>query len=198
LWFPVGALLLAANDDAKSPESKAPAAAEAGKAAAPADTGSADKSPAAASREESLAAVQDVINRRFKRFEQTLYKIAQPIPKNDPEWADLLIRAIGKSKEDRISQQMNELVQLLKENKQLGDAIERQGDVVGQLHALLDLLLSEDRQKELKEEQARIKKYIDEVNKIIAKEKANRADTERGAPTDDVAGQQKKIADQTD
>src|SRR4029079_5733105 len=73
---------------------------------------------------------------------------------------------------------------------------ERQGDLVTQLHSLLDLLLSEDRQKEIKEEQARIKKYIEEVNKAIAKEKANRADNERGAPLDEVAGQQKKIAEQ--
>jgi hypothetical protein len=196
LWFPVGAFLLAAADDARAPDSKAPAADN--KAAVPTDTGSADKAPAGATREESLASTQDVINRRFKRFEDTLYKIAEALRKTDPDRADLLIRAIGKSKEDRISQQMNELVQLLKENKQLGDAIERQGDVVTQLHALLDLLLSEDRQKELKEEQARIKKYIDEVNKIIAREKANRADNERGAPAEEVAGQQKKIADQTE
>lgn len=150
------------------------------------------------SRDESLDAVQEIISRRYKRFEDTLNKIAESLRKTDPERADLILRAIGKSKEDRISQQMLDLVQLLRENKQLGDAIDRQGDLVTQLHALLDLLLSEDRQKELKEEQARIKKYIEEVNKIIAREKANRADTERGAPADEVAGQQKKIADQTE
>src|SRR5262245_58079205 len=194
LWLPVGALLLAAPDE-KAPESKAadPKAAgvsDAAKEASPASAGT--------TREESLAAGQDVINRRFKRFEETLLKIAESRRKTDPDRADLLLRGSGKSKEDRISQQMNDLVQLLKENKQLGDAIERQGDVVAHLHSLLDLLLSEDRQKELKEEKARIEKYIKEVNNIIAKEKANRADTERGAPADEVAGQQKKIADQTD
>src|SRR6185503_17694518 len=114
-----------------------------------------------------------------------------------PDRAELLLRAIGKSKEDRISLQMTEVVELLRDNKQLGDAIERQGDMVTQLQALLDLLLSEDRQKELKEEQARIKRYLEELNKVIGREKANRADNERGAPADEVAGQQKKIADQT-
>lgn len=152
----------------------------------------------APTRDEPLAASQEIISRRYKRFEDTLRKIAETLRKTDPERADLLIRAIGKSTEDRISQQMLDLVQLLRENKQLGDVIDRQGELVTQLHSLLDLLLSEDRQKELKEEQARIKKYIEEVNKIIAREKANRADTERGAPADEVAGQQKKIAEQTD
>ena len=149
-----------------------------------------------ASREGPLATGQEVISRRYRRFEETLLKIAESLRKTDPERADLLFRAIGKSNGDRIGSQLNELVQLLRDNKQLGDAIDRQADVVTHMHALLDLLLSEDRQKELKEEQARIKKYIEEVNKIIAKEKANRADTERGAPADEVAGQQKKIAEQ--
>jgi hypothetical protein len=150
----------------------------------------------AAEKDEPLSSTQEMISRRFKRFEETLSKIHEALRRTDPERAELLLRAIGKSKEDRISQQMGDLVQLLRDNKQLGDAIERQGDVVTQLHALLDLLLSEDRQKELKEEQARIRKYIEELNKIIAREKGNRADNERGAPVDEVAGQQKKIADQ--
>jgi hypothetical protein len=149
-----------------------------------------------ASRDDGLSSVQEIISRRFKRFEDTLYKIAEAQRKTDPDRADLLIRAIGKSKEERISQQMLDLIQLLRENKQFGAAIERQDELVTNLHSLLDLLLSEDRQKELKEEQARIKKYIEEVNKIIAKEKANRADTERGAPTDEIAALQKKIAEQ--
>jgi hypothetical protein len=147
-------------------------------------------------KDEPLASTQEMISRRFKRFEETLSKIHEALRRTDPERAELLLRAIGKSKEDRISQQMGDLVQLLRDNKQLGDAIERQGDVVTQLHALLDLLLSEDRQKELKEEQARIRKYLEELNKIIAREKGNRADNERGAPADDVADQQKKIAEQ--
>ncbi|MGE5192117.1 MAG: hypothetical protein ACM3U2_06400 [Deltaproteobacteria bacterium] len=196
LWLPLGAIVLAAPAESAAPESKAPPAAEPGREGAPA--AAPDKAAVGAAREESLATTQDVINRRYKRFEDTLYKIAESLRKTDPDRADLLLRAIGRSKEDRIAQQMNELAQLLKENKQLGDAIDRQGEVVTQLHALLDLLLSEDRQKELKEEKARIEKYIREVNNIIAKEKANRADTERGAPADEVAGQQKKIAGQTE
>ncbi|MSR56142.1 MAG: hypothetical protein EXS05_00475 [Planctomycetaceae bacterium] len=164
---------------------------DSGKAAAGVD----DAAPLA--KEDPLSTSQEMISRRYKRFEDTLYKIAESMRKTDPDRADLLLRAIGKSKEDRIGAQMSELVQLLRDNKQLGDAIERQGDVVAQLHTLLDLLLSEDRAQELKEKQARIKKYLAELNNIIAKEKGNRADNERGAATDDVAAQQKKIADQT-
>jgi len=103
-----------------------------------------------------------------------------------------LLRAIGQGNADRISQQMIDIMQLLRDNKQLGDAIERQGDLVTQLHSLLDLLLSEDRQKELKEEQARIKNYIDEVIRPLPKRKPTAPDNERGAPVDEVAGQSKE------
>src|SRR5262249_37988314 len=147
---------------------------------------SVDGAPAAA-KDEPLSTSQEMISRRYKRFEDTLYKIHESLRKSDPDRADLLLRALGKSREDRIGQQMGDLAQLLRDNKQLGDAIERQTDVVGQLHQLLELLLSEDRSKELKEEQARLKAYIAELNKIIAREKGNRADNERGAPADEVA-----------
>lgn len=156
----------------------------------------ADDAPAAA-KDEPLFSSQEMISRRYKRFEDTLSKIYETLKKTDPERAELLLRAIGKSKEGRISTQMTDLVQVLRDNRQLGDAIERQGDLVSQLQALLDLLLSEDRQKELREEQARIKRYLEELNKIISKQKGARADNERGAPSEDVAGLQKKIADQT-
>jgi len=162
LWALPLTVLVLADEAAKSESPKK----EAAEPATPAN----DQPPAATPREDGLSSVQEIISRRFKRFEDTLYKIAEAQRKTDPDRADLLIRAIGKSKEERISQQMNDLIQLLRENKQLGDAIERQDDLVTHLHSLLDLLLSEDRQKELKEEQARIKKYIEEVNKIIAKE----------------------------
>ncbi len=190
-------LLPGAGLSAAPPATNAPVVPATEKKEEPAPSQADDKPGSSGNRDEPLSAGQDMIGRRYKRFEDTLRKIAESLRKTDPDRADLLLRAIGKSNEDRISQQMLEIMQLLKENKQLGDAIDRQGDLVTQLHSLLDLLLSEDRQKDLKEDQARIKKYIEEVNKIIAREKANRADTERGAPTDEVAGQQKKIADQT-
>jgi hypothetical protein len=173
-------LCLAASAARSAEDPPAPAAAE----------------PSAGDKPVALPTSQELISRRFKRFEDTLIKIAESMRKTDPDRAELLLRAIGKSKEDRIGSQLNELVELLQEQR-LGDAIERQGDVIVNLQALLDLLLSEDRQKELKEEQARLKKYIEELNKIIAKEKANRADNERGVAPEDVAGQQQKIADQT-
>jgi hypothetical protein len=162
----------------------------------PGDTPAGEDAPGSP-RQASLNSSQEALQRQYRRFEEGLYRIAESLRKTDPERADLLLRAIGKSKEERIVTQMNELSSLLRDKK-LGDAIERQEDLIGNLQTILDLLLSEDRQKELQEEQKRIKAYLEEVNKLIGKEKGNRADNERGVPRDDVEAQQQKIREQTE
>ena len=157
----------------------------------------ADEAAPGGAKQAGLNSSQEALQRQYRRFEEGLYRIAESLRKTDPERADLLLRAIGKSKEERIVTQMNELSALLRDKK-LGDAIEKQEDLIGNLQTILDLLLSEDRQKELQEEQKRIKAYLEEVNKLIGKEKGNRADNERGTPRDDVEAQQRKIREQTE
>ncbi len=171
-------------------EAKADPAGQAG------DSPAGDEAPGGA-KQAGLNSSQEALQRQYRRFEEGLYRIAESLRKTDPERADLLLRAIGKSKEERIVTQMNELSALLRDKK-LGDAIEKQEDLIGNLQTILDLLLSEDRQKELQEEQKRIKAYLEEVNKLIGKEKGNRADNERGTPRDDVEAQQRKIREQTE
>jgi uncharacterized spore protein YtfJ len=180
----------------QSPPAGEPAGAKAGEET-PADTGAEGAEGTEGGKPASLSGSQETLQRQYKRFEDGLYRIAEGLRKSDPERADLLLRAIGKSKEERIATQMNELSSLLRSNKQLGEAIERQEDLITNLQVILDLLLSEDRQKELQEEQKRIKAYLEEVNKLIGKEKGNRADNERGVPLDDVEAAQKKIQAQT-
>ncbi len=145
----------------------------------------------------ALSTAQDLVARRYKRFEETLKKISQTLGKTDPDRAALLMRAIGQSNREGISRQMAELVELLKQD-QLGDAVERQGELVTQLMSLLDLLSSEDRKQENAAERARIEKHLKTLNRLIAEEKDLRAATERGEPGDGLAGRQKKVAQKTD
>ena len=149
-----------------------------------------------AAGDEALLLVQDRIAARFRRFEKTLLDMAEYMRKADPERADLLIRAIGKSKEDRINQQMLRIVELL-EKDQLGDAVERQGGLVAQLQSLLTLLQSEDRRSEIEKEKARIQDLIKALNRLIGKEKDVRAATERGENPDGIAGKQENVKKET-
>ncbi len=143
-----------------------------------------------------LAETQEALALRYQRFEATLQQLQDTLRKTDPSRAELLIRAMGKSKEGRIPDQMQQLVKLLK-NDQLGDAIERQTDLAKQLQGLLELLQSEDRKDELARERDRIAGILKDLNKTIAKEMDLRAATERREDADRLAAEQEKIAKQT-
>jgi len=121
--------------------------------------------------------------------------MAEILRKQDPERADLLFRALGKSQETRVEDQMQLIYALLnKEQPQLGEAIERQEELVAQLKNLLDLLQSEDRRSEIEKEKQRLQDLLKDINKMIGKEKDIRAGTERGDDTKKLAGKQQDLS----
>ncbi len=132
------------------------------------------------------------LNRRYKQFERTLLQMAEYLRKTEPERADLLIRAIGKSKEDRVGLQMDQIMDLLK-NEQLGDAIGREQHLVANLKGLLELLQSEDRRHQLEEEKKWLESVREEVSKLSVREKELRRATEGQKKPDSLAERQSKI-----
>jgi hypothetical protein len=139
---------------------------------------------------------QASLSRRYKQFERTLLQMAEYLRKTEPERADLLIRAIGKSKEDRVSLQMDQIMDLLK-NDQLGDAIGREEHLVSNLKGLLELLQSEDRRHQLEEEKKYLESVNQEVNKLSIREKELRRATEKGGQLGRLADRQSKIGNDT-
>ncbi len=144
----------------------------------------------------SLATRQELLALRFQRFEATLLQLADYLRKTDPDRAELLIRALGKSKEARIHDQFSEVVGQL-ETGQLGDAIGGQEAIAEQMRVLLTLLQSEDRQNELLAEQQRIAGLIRDVDKLISKQTYARALTERQGAGEPSSREQSKVAEQT-
>lgn len=182
ILFTVGLMILPLVADEPADKSKTPGA---------------EPAEAAPSNDLPLITSQDVLSRRYKRFEETLMKLAEVLRKTDPDRATLLVRAIGRSREDLNYERMVRVVELLKQEK-FGDAIETQGELMSQLQGLLDLLLSEDRAKEIAAEKARLEAYIKDLNKLIGQQKDVRAATERGEPAEGLEGRQGKVAEKTD
>jgi hypothetical protein len=154
------------------------------------------ESAAAPAEGEPLSSRQEAIALRYQRFETTLLQLAEYLRKTDPDRAELLVRALGRSKETRIPDQLRVIVDLLGKD-QLGDAIDSQDHVIAQMQLVLLLLQSEDRQDELEKEKARIRDLIKGVDRIIAKETDVRSATERRSPADQLGTQQKKVGDDT-
>ncbi len=155
-----------------------------------ADTKAAEGSPPSESSPGSaLNESEASLERRYQQFERTLLQMAEYLRKTEPERADLLIRAIGRSKENRISQQMEAITQLLKK-EQFGDAIGDQQHLIGDLKGLLELLQSEDRRHQLEQEKAYYETLQKEVIKLTARERELRRATERGGKLDRLGDRQ--------
>lgn len=159
--------------------------------AAPSETAQTDAAP-----EETIASAQEGLAMRYQRFESTMLQVAEYLRKTDPERADLLVRAIGKSKESRLPDQFKLLVNLLKQD-QLGDALEEQQHVVVLMQGLLELLQSEDRKEDLEREKQRIRDLIKDVDRLIGKQGDLRSDTERKENPNGLENRQGKIAGDT-
>jgi hypothetical protein len=155
-----------------------------------------DATPAGKAEPGVLNEAEAGLSRRYKQFERTLLQMAEYLRKTEPERADLLIRAIGKSKEDRVALQMDQIMDLLK-SEQLGDAIGREEHLVSNLKGLLELLQSEDRRHQLEEEKKWLESVNQEIGKLSIREKELRRATEKGGKLGKLAERQSKIGTDT-
>ena len=171
----------------------------AGWAFSPAWSQSADApaAPSDAESQDGLTERQELVANQFKRFERTIRDLAEYMRRTDPARADLLIRAYGQSKKDQIALQMQTIIRLLEQEK-LGDAKQRQEELVGQLRQLLQLLQSEDRMSEIEKEKRRLEDLLKDLKKITARQKDIRFQTERGQPAGKIAEGQQGVSDATD
>ena len=139
----------------------------------------------------------------FAALEETLLKMARYLRKTEPERADLLVRALNKSREERLEVRLESVADLLRSDAaagltpNFGDAIEEQQKLVGGMRAVLGLLRSEDRRDEIDSEQERLKALVKDLGRLIGDQKAAEAANRRGEATRRVAGKQRDVTDRT-
>jgi hypothetical protein len=133
---------------------------------------------------------------RFDRLEMVLGRLAELSTATDPRRARVLREAIAKSREQDLAERFETIVGLL-EDERLSAATSRQTDLEQELASLLSLLLKANRDEELDSQHRRIKKYLQEVARLIRLEKGIHARTEGGDGTERLAKEQQQVADQT-
>ncbi|MCE5267811.1 MAG: hypothetical protein LLG00_07985 [Planctomycetaceae bacterium] len=170
-------------------------AAPQGNAAAPAaaDGTAKPKQPSAADK---LVQEQKNLAERYKHLEDVLLRMAELSATNDPRRAALLKKAVAQSKEQLISVRFDQLVELLGK-EQLSRALENQGDLEQDLRSLLELLMSENREKTVQAEKARIREYLKRINTLIKRQEDIQARTAGGDRAKPLADEQAKLADKT-
>ena len=141
-----------------------------------------------------LALQQSQIADRFRQLETMLLKMAEYDASSNPRRAALLRQALSQGKERQVASKLNGLVELF-QREQLQKAVDGQVSVNVDLKALLDLLLSEDRPDRLKNEQARVRGYIKQLDRIIRQQKSIQGRTEGGVDAQRLAGDQGQLAE---
>ena len=144
---------------------------------------------------DTLDKKQEALSSRYARFEKLLLQMAEYLGRTDPDRAELLMRALTRSREERISTRMDGIVEILKQedfDENFLEILEGQELLIGDLRNILELLQSEDRRSELEEETARIKGLLKDVNKLIGDQKIARATAARaGKPSDGIKSQER-------
>jgi len=145
---------------------------------------------------DKLALEEQRIADKYKHLEDVLLRMAELGAATDPRRAALLKKAVAQSKDELIAVRLDRLVELLGKD-QLSRALENQTEVDRDMHALLELLMSENRAKRVESEKARIREYLKRINGIIKQEKDIQGRTAGGDDPKRLSGEQGKVADKT-
>ena len=145
---------------------------------------------------DEMAIRQETLSDKFARMEQLMLKMAELDAATNPRRAALLKRGVAQAKNRHIRLQLDTIVGLL-QDQQFGRSSDLQQDVNGDLRALLNLLLSENRPERLQDEQARIRNYIKEIERILRQQRHIQAGTEANEGMKGLAEQQADVAERT-
>lgn len=148
----------------------------------------------------ALSESQEALAQRFAEFESMVQRMAEVMAKTDPERAMLLRNVFARSREHLLAARLKELARVLSSDE-LSDALKAQESLAAELDSLLDLLLSEDRGRRLRERRELIERLVRDVQAVQSAQRELRQQTERdasSAPAPRLGEEQKKLAERTE
>lgn len=146
------------------------------------------KKPDTPGRDEA-ALQQERLRKQYSEFEQALLRLAQRLERStkpeDLTRAKTLKEAIRKSSDENITTKFDKLVATLKASKavdlqDIKEAMDQSQELSQGLRAILALLLSDNRDEQLKAERENLKQLLARLDKVIRDQKVARAQTEGG------------------
>jgi hypothetical protein len=156
---------------------------------------------------EDAANQQERLKRQFDDFKQSLLRLAQRL-ENSPKQEDKdksknLKEAIKKASEEGVDSKFGTLVDILrKENlakdlDQMKVVLEQNEELRRDIRAIMELLLKDDRDSQLRKEIERTARLLEELKRVIHKQELVKAKVEmnRGKPKDHVESQKRVTGD---
>ncbi len=157
---------------------------------------------------EELAIKQLQLQLQFNEFKATLLRLAQRMavsPKaEDKEKAKVLKLAVEKANEEGVEQSFDKLVAILRntsalEASQVDQAVTENEQLTARIRAILQLLLTDNRDEQLKREREAAMKRLEELKRIIREQEVTRNNTEMGRKGKEQLGkEQNKVTNDTE
>ncbi len=144
-----------------------------------------------------LTAMQSRLADRYDQLELLAGRLAELSRATQPRRARLLRQLVAKSRERDIAGRFDGIISAL-HGDSLGKASTAQIELQVDLQKLLDLLLQEDRDKQIESERKRIRKYLAEVKRLIQLQRGIKARTEGKDEADKLTQDQKRLAESTE
>jgi hypothetical protein len=151
---------------------------------------------AATGEEEGLAEIEARLAERYARLETLVERLAELSRSTQPRRATLLRQLIAQSRERDVTGQFEGVVAAL-EQESFSSAIDGQVALESELNKLLELLLQEDRDRQIDSERKRVGRYLQEVNRLIRLQRGVKARTDGGDEAQELADDQKQVGDNT-
>lgn len=149
---------------------------------------------------------QQILARQFGEFEQDLYKLILKLKRStkegDKERAEVLEKVLEKAKSNLIGVQFEQIIEQLKKQEitstgEIKIAADRSAKLAEQLRELIALFKEDPKQSKLKDEIARLKEIIKELDKAIHDQKITQAITDAKKTDNSELGKiQKKNTEQ--
>jgi hypothetical protein len=146
---------------------------------------------------EALPGVESRLAERYDRLELLAARLAELTASTQPRRAELLRQLVARGRESDVPGQFDEIVEALNVES-YSTAIDGQAKLQAELQRLLELLLQEDRDRQLESERKRVLRYLQDVNKLIRLERGVKARTDGGDDAKELADDQQRITGDTD
>lgn len=150
---------------------------------------------------------QEHLAQQFRKLEAILLQMAQRLERSskpeDRERAAILKEAIKQAQNAQIDNKFDKLINLLQENKENLDEIKQAADqskeLADDIRQLINLLLSDNRDAQLKAERERLQQLLKMLDAVIRNQKSVRALTEIGKTAKEaLAKSQNKVTKATE
>ncbi len=140
-----------------------------------------------------LAGKQARLAEQYERLEVLAGRLSEVSRSTQPRRARLLRDLIAAGREEDLPGLYDKVLASLERGK-LGPASSRQAKLTAELEKLLNMLLEEDRGRQIDSERKRIAKYLAELNRIIRMQRGIFGATEGGAECEELSKEQSDAA----